>query len=74
VVERLEAELIFLDLVEPYNKAFGFTLLIDKLFSLFDTYSPDLSFRESYELSDEELRNLVKNIFIEMKEKYNDNV
>lgn len=69
-VERLEAELILLDPVEPYNKADGFTLLIDDLVSLFDRYCPDPSLAESHELSEEELRDLFQEIFIEMKEKY----
>jgi hypothetical protein len=72
-VERLEAELILLDPMEPYDKAFGFTVLIDELVSLFDRYCPDPSIRESHELSEEELRDLVKDIFIEMKERYPEN-
>ena len=73
-VEGLEAELILLDPMEPYDKAFGFTVLIDELVSLFDRYCPDSSLRESHELSEEELRDLVKDIFIEMKEKYKENL
>ena len=34
-VERLEAELILLDPMEPYDQAFGFTELIDELNSAF---------------------------------------
>ena len=66
-VERLEGQLIFLDPMEPYYKAFGFTILVDELVSLFDIYCPDSSLRESHEFSEEELRDLVKDIFIEMK-------
>jgi hypothetical protein len=44
--------------------------LIDELVSLFDRYCPDPSLRESHELSEEE----VQKIFIEMKEKYKENV
>jgi hypothetical protein len=69
-VERLEGELILLDPMEPYAKAFGFTLLIDELVSLFERYCPDSSLHESHELSEEELKNLVKDIWVEMTEKY----
>lgn len=72
-VERLEAELIILEPLETYNKAFGFTVLIDELVSLFDRYCPDPSLRESRELSEEELRELVQKILIEMKEGYPEN-
>ena len=68
--ERLEAELI---LLEPNPKCEGFVDLIDELVSLFDRYCPDSSLRESHEFSEEELRDLVQNIFIKMKEYYPEN-
>ena len=71
-VERLEAELILLDPMEPYNKAFGLTVLIDELVSLFDRYCPDPSLREDHEFSEEELKNLIQEILIEMKDRYQD--
>ena len=66
-VERLEAELIFLDPVEPYDKAFGFTELINEIVLLFDRYCPDPKIREDYELSEKQIKNLIQTIFIEMK-------
>lgn len=69
-VERLEAELILLDPVEPYNKAFGFTELINEIIMLFDRYSPDPTIREDQEFSEEELKNLIQKILIEMKDRY----
>lgn len=68
--KRLEAKLIIL---EPDTKSKGFSLLIVDLIMLFDRYCPDLSLRESHELSEEELRYLVQKIFIEMKERYPEN-
>jgi ATP-dependent exoDNAse (exonuclease V) beta subunit len=70
VVESLEAKLI---LLEPNKRCAGFDDLIDELVSLFDRYCPDPSLRESHELRQEELRNLVQKIFIEMKERYPEN-
>jgi len=52
-VKRLEAELIFLDPVEPYQKAFEFTALIDNIVSLFYAYC---HLNESDEFSEEKLR------------------
>jgi hypothetical protein len=69
-VESLEAELI---LLEPNEKCEGFDDLIDELVSLFDRYCPDPSLRESHELSEKELRDLVQKILIEMKEHYPEN-
>jgi len=69
-VERLKAELILLDPVEPYNKAFGFTELINEIIMLFDRYCPDPRIREDYEFSEEELKNLIQKIFIGMKNRY----
>jgi hypothetical protein len=63
--EKLEAELI---LLEPNPKSEGFGDLIDELVSLFDRYCPDPSLGESHEFSEEELRDLVQNIFSKMKE------
>ena len=68
--ESLEANLI---LLEPDAKSKGFGLLIGDLIMLFDRYCPDPSLRESHELSEEELRDLVKDIFIAMKEKCKEN-
>ena len=68
--ESLEANLI---LLEPNKRCAGFDDLIDELVSLFDRYCPDSSLRESHELSEEELRDLVQKIFIEMKEGYPEN-
>lgn len=36
----------------------------------FDLYCPDPSLRESHELSEEELRDWVQKIFLEMKDRY----
>jgi len=66
-VERLESDLI---LLEPNEKSKGFGRLIGDLIMLFDRYCPDPSLRESHELSEEELRDLVQKIFIEMKDRY----
>jgi hypothetical protein len=63
--ESLEANLI---LLEPDPKSKGFGILIGDLIMLFDLYCPDPSLRESHELSEEELRDVVQKIFIEMKE------
>jgi hypothetical protein len=68
--ESLEANLI---LLEPDAKSKGFGLLIGDLIMLFDRYCPDPSLRESHELSEEGLRDLVQKIFIEMKEGYPEN-
>ena len=65
--ESLEANLI---LLEPDGKSKGFGLLIGDLIMLFDIYCSDPSLRESHELSEDELRDLVQKIFIEMKERY----
>ena len=40
---------------------------------VFNLYCPDPSLRESHELSEEELRDVVQTIFIEMKERYPEN-
>ena len=68
--ESLEANLI---LLEPDAKSKKFALLIGDLMMLFDRYCPDPSLRESHELSEEELRDVVQTIFIEMKERYPEN-
>jgi len=65
--EGLEADLI---LLEPNEKSKGFGRLIGDLIMLFDRYCPDPSLRESHELNEEELRDLVQKILIEMKERY----
>ena len=66
-VEGLEPELI---LFEPDEKSKGFDDLIDELVSLFDRYCPDPTIREDYEFSEKELKNLIQNILIEMKDRY----
>ena len=66
-VERLESELI---LLEPNEKGEGFDDLIDDLISLFDRYCPDGTIQEDYELSEEELKKLIQEIFVEMKDRY----
>jgi hypothetical protein len=60
--------------MESYDKAFSLTALIDDIVSLFDKYCPDPSLRESNEFSEEELRDLVQEIFLDMKEKYKEDV
>lgn len=62
-INRLEAELI---LFEPED----FDDLISEIIILFDRYCPDPSLRESYEFSEEELKNLIQKILIEMKNRY----
>jgi hypothetical protein len=73
-VERLEAELLLLERVEPYEKIYDFSILIDDIISLFDRYCPDPSLRESNEFSEEELRDLIQEIFLEIKEKYKEDL
>ena len=65
--EMLEAGLI---LLEPNPKCEGFDDLIDELVSFFDRFCPDPSLRESHEFSEEELKKLIQNIFIQMKDRY----
>ena len=65
--EMLEAGLI---LLEPNPKCEGFDDLIDELVSLFDRFCSDPSLRESHEFSEEELKKLIENIFIQMKDRY----
>jgi hypothetical protein len=63
--KRLQSELM---LLEPNEKSEGFDDLIDELILLFDRYCPDPSLREDQEFSEEELKNLIQEILIEMKE------
>ena len=56
--------------MEPNEKSEGFDDLIDELVSLFDRYCPDPRIREDYEFSEEELKNLIQKILIEMKNRY----
>ena len=65
--KMLEAELILLEL-NP--KCEGFDDLIDDLVSLFDRFCPDSSLRESHEFSEEELKKLIQEVFIQMKDHY----
>jgi hypothetical protein len=67
-VELLEAELIFLDPIKPYTKAFNFMFLIDDLISLFDRYCSDPTICESHELTEEELRDSIQDMFIKIKQ------
>jgi DNA-binding Lrp family transcriptional regulator len=66
-VEYLEADLI---LLEPNEKSEGFDDLIDEVISLFDRYCPEPSLRESHEFSEEELKQIIQDIFIQMKDRY----
>ena len=66
-VERLEADLI---LFEPDDRSEDFDDLISERIMLFDRYCPDPSIREDYEFSEEQLKDLVQKIFIEMKNRY----
>lgn len=65
--ESLEAKVI---LLEPDERCAGFDNLINELVSLFDRDCLDSSLRESHEFNEQELRDLVQKIFIEMKEGY----
>lgn len=65
--KSLQADLILLD---PNEECEGFNDLIDDLVSLFDQYCPDSTIREDHELSEEELKNCIRTIFIEMKDRY----
>ena len=65
--KRLQAELI---LLEPNDKSEGFDDLTNEIIMLFDRYCPDPYLREDYEFSEEELKNLIQKIFIEMKDRY----
>ena len=66
-VDRLEADLI---LLEPNEKSKGFADLIDEVISLFDRYCPEPSLRESHEFDEEELKKIIQEIFIQMKDRY----
>ena len=63
----LESRLI---LLEPNVKSEDICDLISDIISLFDRYCPDPEIRESYELSEEELKNVIQKSFIEMKNRY----
>lgn len=65
--ERLESEFI---LLQPNPKCEGFDDLIDDLISLFDRFCPDPDIRESHEFSEEQLKKIIQEIFIEMKDRY----
>ena len=65
--KMLAAELI---LLEPNPKCEGFDDLINELVSLFDRFCPDPSLCESHEFSEEELKELIQKIFIQMKDRY----
>jgi hypothetical protein len=54
-------------LLEPNQKSEGFDKLI---VLLFDRYCPDPILRQSNEFSEEELKKLIQEIFIEMKDRY----
>lgn len=65
-VKRLQAELILLDPIEPYDKAFEFTGSIDKISGVFHKYILEQGPDEC--MDKEEVKNLVQTIFVEMKE------
>ena len=67
-VEQLESELILLDPIEPYEKAFEFTCLITKLVGVLQKYPILQGSNEAME--EEELKNVVQTIFVKMKEDY----
>jgi hypothetical protein len=65
--ERLEADLI---LLEPNEKAEGFSELLDEIYFGFEVYNPDPDLREDSEISEAEFRDLVQKVFREMKDRY----
>jgi hypothetical protein len=65
--EGLEVDFI---LLEPNQKSEGFGNLIEELVSLFDKYFLVPSLLESNEFSEEELKKIIQNILIEMKDCY----
>lgn len=67
--KMLESEFI---LLESHPASDGFENFIFDIISLSERYCPDsdLQFRESHEFSEKEIKNIVQEIFIEMKEKY----
>ena len=65
--QRLQAEFI---LLEPNPKCEGFYDLVDELLSLFERYCPEPNLRKRNEFSEEELKKLIQNILIEMKNRY----
>ena len=65
--ERLQSELI---LLEPNPKSEKFDFFIDDIVSLFDRYCPDPAFREEHEFSEEKLKEVAQQIFLEMKNRY----
>lgn len=52
------------------TKFIGFSGLMSKLFTDCDIFQPDPALRDDYEISEEELRNCVKEAFLEMKNGY----
>ena len=65
-VKQLEAELILLDPIEPYEKAFEFTCSINKISGVFHKYILEQGPDEC--MGKEEVKNFVQTIFLEMKE------
>jgi hypothetical protein len=61
-----------LDKIEDVEltKLEGFSALISDLFTDCDVFEPDSALREDYEISEEELRNCVKNTLLEIKDRY----
>jgi hypothetical protein len=57
-------------ILEHNDKSEEFDDLIDQIIMLFDRYCPDPIIREDYEFSKEELKHLIRKIFIEMKNNY----
>ena len=55
---------------EKLTELEGFSVLISGLFTDCDVFEPDSALREDYEISEEELRNCVKKILLEIKDRY----
>lgn len=51
---------------EKLTELEGFSTLISNLFTDCDVFEPDVRLREDYEISEEELRNCVKNTLLEI--------
>ena len=48
----------------------GFSTIVSKLFTDCDVFEPDPTLREDYEISEIELKNLVKKALLEIKDRY----
>jgi len=69
---RRDRDRTYSDLEENIDltKFIGFSGIISKLFTDCDVFQPDPALREDYELSEEELRNCVKEAFLKIKNDY----